>query len=91
MTVFNGIIIKFLVFVTKHEGNFTKTDYDQSLMIKICLCSFFNAGIFYSLANIIAQSVSNFNIEGTFSFEITFFMTLNALSYNISNFIQTKL
>lgn len=60
-------------------------------MVKICLYSFFNAGIFYSLANILAQSLNSFNIQGNFSFEITLFMSINAFSPNIIGLILTKI
>ncbi len=55
VNIYNSIIVQFLILVTKSEGHVTKTGLDQSLMIKICLYSFFNAGIFYSLASILAQ------------------------------------
>lgn len=68
LTFFNGILLQFLNIMTKLEGNETKTDLDKSLLIKTCIYSFFNAGIFYSVANILAQSVSAFNFQGNFSF-----------------------
>jgi hypothetical protein len=91
ITIFNAVIIQFLIFVTKLEGNYTKTDLERSLLVKICLYSFFNAGIFYSLANILAQSLNSFNIQGSFSFEVTLFMSMNAISPNLSNLLLSKL
>jgi hypothetical protein len=77
--------------VTKLEGHETKTSLDESLLIKICLYSFFNAGIFYSLANILAQSISNFDIAGGFSFEVTLFIIMNAVPPNLINLVLSKL
>lgn len=91
ITIFNAIIVQFLIFVTRLEGNETKTDLDRSLLIKISLYSFFNAGIFYSVANILAQSLGSFNIQGNFSFEVTLFMSMNAITPNISALILSKL
>lgn len=91
ITVSNAIIIQFLIFVTKLEGRETKTDQDRSLLVKISLYSFFNAGVFYSAANILAQSLNSFNIQGSFSFEITLFMSMNALTPNISSLLINKL
>lgn len=88
ITLFNWIIVQFLVFVTHLEGNETTTLYNRSLLIKICLFEFFNAGIFSALANILSVSVDKFNIQGDFSFEITFFMLMNALVPSASTFLM---
>lgn len=91
ITIFNAIIIQFLILVTKLEGRETKTDQDRSLLVKICLYSFFNAGIFYSAANILAQSINSFNIQGSFSYEITLFMSMNAITPNLISLIINKI
>lgn len=91
ITIFNGIIIQFLIFVTNLEGRETKTDQDRSLLVKICLYSFFNAGIFYTAANILAQSLHSFNIQGDISYEITLFMSMNAITPNVISLITNKI
>jgi hypothetical protein len=60
-------------------------------MIKICLYSFFNAGIFYSLANILAQTINRFDIEAGFSFEVTLFLAMNAVPPNLTSLLLKKL
>lgn len=60
-------------------------------MIKICFYSFFNAGIFYSLANILAQSVSNFDLQDGFAYEVTLFSIMNAFPPNLISLITGKL
>ena len=85
INVTNFIIVQVLIVVTRLEGNATRTEQNESLLVKICLYEFFNAGIFYSGAKILAQSVNNFNIQGTISFEIMLFMVINALSPTLIN------
>jgi hypothetical protein len=68
VTVLNAIIVAFLRIITQLEGFQTITALNRSLLIKICLFSFFNAGVFYSVANVLAQSLNSFNIQGNFSF-----------------------
>lgn len=91
VTLYNAIIVQFLIIATKLEGHETKTNLDESLLIKICLYSFFNTGIFYSLANILVQELNNFDIQGGFSFEVTLFVIMNAVPPNITNLILSKL
>jgi len=91
VVVFNFIISQFLVFMTAREGDCTMTNRNSSLLIKSSLFEFFNAGIFYTFARILAQQIDNFNIQGNESYEITLFMAINAVGPTTANIILTKL
>ena len=54
LTIFNGIISIFLVFMTAKEGDVTQTNMNASLLIKVCLFEFFNSGVFNTFARILA-------------------------------------
>lgn len=64
ITVFNIIISVFLQVVTDKEGDKTRTRTNSSLLIKASLFEFFNAGIFYTFARILASQINDFNIQG---------------------------
>lgn len=54
VTFTNYLISRFLFWVTNKEGNMTKSKFNASLNIKICIFQFFNSGIFYTLSNLFA-------------------------------------
>lgn len=64
VVVFNFVISQFLVFMTAREGDCTMSHRNSSLLIKASIFEFFNAGIFYTFARILAQQIQNFNIQG---------------------------
>lgn len=64
LIVFNAIISVFLVFMTAREGDTTQTNMNSSLLIKVSLFEFFNAGIFNTFARILAGSIDNFDLAG---------------------------
>ena len=50
----NYLVKVWLIFASKMEGHITHTKENKSLMTKIAFFQFFNAGIFYTLANLLA-------------------------------------
>ena len=64
LTIFNAIISIFLVFMTAKEGDTTQTNMNSSLLVKVSLFEFFNAGIFNTFARILAGSIDNFDLAG---------------------------
>ena len=62
--VFNLIISFFMIFMSAREGDCTQTNMNSSILVKTSLLEFFNAGIFYTFAKILAEQVDNFNIQG---------------------------
>ena len=57
----NLLLEELLVWATKKEGNLSKSKYNASLNIKVCLFQFFNAGVFYALSNVMAIWVTTHN------------------------------
>ena len=55
LAIFNGILSLFLVFMTEIEGDLTQTHMNGSLLIKVAVFEFFNAGIFNIAARILAE------------------------------------
>ena len=53
----NYILEELLIWATKKEGNITKSKFNASLNIKVCLFQFFNTGIFYILSHVFALLV----------------------------------
>ncbi len=72
------------MWATKKEGNFTKSKYNASLNIKVCLFQFFNTGIFYTFSNIIAIELTDTHLAQTmqeiFATKITVCMIVDALT-----------
>ena len=64
LNVFSFIISVFLVFMTDKEGDSTQTKLNSSLLVKVCLFQFFNAGVFNTFARILAQSIDKFDLSG---------------------------
>ena len=61
VTFTNYLISRFLLWVTNKEGNLTRSKYNASLNIKICIFQFFNSGIFYTLSNLLATLATEQN------------------------------
>jgi hypothetical protein len=59
----NYIISLFLIWATDKEGNITKSKYNASLNVKICIFQFINSGLFYTISNLLASLISDVNFE----------------------------
>lgn len=92
IVIFSAIIVTFsnyvlsllLIWATKKEGNFTKSKYNASLTLKICIFQFFNSGLFYTLSNLLAIQLTDSNagidMKQMFSNKITVCMITDAAS-----------
>lgn len=80
VTLTNYLISFYLIWSTRLEGNLTTTTEQRSLNVKICAFQFFNAGVFYAVANILAIGFSFKNLDEIFSYKVTVFMILNAVT-----------
>lgn len=63
VTFSNYLLSLVLIWATKKEGNITKSKYNASLTLKICLFQFFNSGLFYTISNLIAINLTDNNVK----------------------------
>lgn len=89
--VTNYILEELVCWATAKEGNITKSKFNASLNIKVCLFQFFNTGIFYILAQFMAFKIvgtnSGFSIRVILATNISVFMIVNAISESSINLL----
>lgn len=87
VTFSNYLLSLLLIWATKKEGNFTKSKYNASLTLKICLFQFFNSGLFYTFSNLMAIQLTdnnvNNNMQEMFSNKITVCMIVDAVTEGV--------
>jgi hypothetical protein len=86
--VFNEIILVILVMTTEKERCETLTEFQNTLMVKITLFLFLNAGVFVVIVEI-AVSYATFSLSKDLCSQITLIMMLNAITPNVSMLILT--
>ena len=88
ISVFNFIILQFLIISSRKERNETLTEFNTVLTVKISFFQFLNTGVFVVAANFLAD-ISNFKITDTLPTDITIVMLTNAITPNFSLWLMT--